>query len=211
MGLIYWNIINTLLQKTTNEPTLYFNMIKYIINGDGPKKECDIMYSIPITYFNFEKCIEFKNNNDNCLKSFIINIDNKKDEIIDLYNLPFSKENEIIRYTDNRDKPFNSNHRMSHTPFIIFKNKMYKLPDKDKDELKFIKNGENIELKLKNENYKHVNYKGIATYHDEIRTIKDEIFKSELVLNFKTDYEKYLNKNITKEDEYKFISKLIKF
>ena len=207
MGLIYWNIINTLLQKPTNEPILYFNMIKYIINGDGPKKECDIMYSIPITYFNFEKCIEFKNNNDNCLKSFIICVDGKKDEIVDLYNLPISKTNEIIRYVDNKDKPYNSNHRMSHTPFIIFGSKMYKLPDKD--DLKFVKNGENIEIKLKNENYKHVNYKGITTYHKEIRTIKDKIFKSDIILSFKTDYEKYLNENGNKkEDEYKFMCKI---
>jgi len=194
MGLIYWNIINTLLQKSTNEPILYFNMTKYIINGEGPKKECDIMYSIPITYFKFENCIKFKSDN-NCLKSFIISVDNKIDEIIDLYNLPFT--NEIIRYVDNKDYPFNSTHRKTHEPFIIYQNKMYKLSH---NSLTFIKDSKDIKIKSKMK---------FITHHKEIRTIKDELFKSKIILSFKTDYEQYLiNDKLQKEDEYKFICRL---
>jgi len=121
----------------------------------------------------------------------------KINEIIDLYNLPFT--NKIIRYVDNRDYPFNSTHRMSHTPFIIYQNKMYKLSHNN---LTFIKYSKGIKIKSRMK---------FIIYHKEIRTIKDEIFKSELILSFKTDYEKYLKENITKEDEYKFICKLIKF
>jgi len=52
-------------------------LTKYIIKGDGPSKDCDIMYSLPLSYFKFKKFMIIKNNNKNCLKSlnFIINID----------------------------------------------------------------------------------------------------------------------------------------
>ena len=203
MGLLYWNIINTLLTKK-QQPTLYFSIQNRTTNKHKTiLKYCE-MYAVPLNYFintyNTDKII-FKNNTHDYLNSFKI-VYNDVDKVINITSLPHT--NKIIKYLDNKDKPFKNDRTMCHSPFIISGDKMYKLPDDDI--LIFDKqNG----LMLLKENYEHGNYNGITTYHKEIRTIKDKIFKSDIILSFKTDYEKYLNENGNKkEDEYKFMCKI---
>ena len=201
MGILYWNIINTLILKT-KEPTLYFSIpIK-----QGRQEKYDIMYSLPITYFRFNNYIIFKNNARDFLKSFIINIDGVE-KIINIDSLP--KNNIVIKYCDNKDKPFRNNNKMKHTPFII-SNNMYKLPETNN--LKFVKSEDDIRLELKNESYTHGGYNGITIFHNEIRTINNEFFKNKNnILDFKQNYERYLinDKNIKLEDEYKFMLKYV--
>jgi hypothetical protein len=52
--------------------------------------------------------------------------------------------------------------------------------------------------------------KQVITYHNEIRTIKNDVFKSKIILSYKKDYEQYLiNNGKTKYDEYIFNIKYI--
>jgi len=208
MGLLYWNIINTLLTKK-QLPTLYFSVqVKKIKKNKNVLKYCEL-YAIPLNYFietfKTDKII-FKNDNHDYLNNFKI-VYNRITKVIKISSLPHTTK--IIKYLDNKDKPFKNNINMCHSPFIISDNKMYKLPEDDI----LIFNKQNGLILLK-EKYKHAGYSGITIYHKEIRTIKDEYFNSTTLLKFNEDYETYLNNildtvSITLKSEYEFSLKYV--
>lgn len=198
MGLLYWNIINTLIKNDKYNNKLIFSVIG---------KDIDVMYSLPLEYFienyGVKKSISFENGID-YLKEFKIIVDGKE-TYIKINSLP--REEQIISYKDNKDTPLRNSEKMSHTPILIIENKIIKLPEYDI--LKFDNNLNKLftfdDLKQR----KHGRYNLITNYTDKIRTIKD--IKNVEEMCFDKKYQQHLTNNSNIDIEYKYLCSFIKY
>ena len=203
MGLIYWNILNTLIKNDD------FNN-KFVFSINHIDDVCEMYYcdlNDFIKLFNVKKSITFKQPKMQFIKKFGIKVDDFKP--VDVEINKFNKLNRklIIKYKDNLDKPMNNKTQMYHSPILIINQTIIKLPKNNI--LTFeIKNSmlvptfEMEQLKT----LKHVNYALCTTFHKEIRTLTT--FKC--ILSYDNNYEQYLTDNTTKKDEYEFSLKFIK-
>ena len=196
MGLIYWNIINTLIGGERFNNTFVFT-----VNNFG--EDCKMYYcklNDFIELFNIKHYITFKQPKTKFLTRFAIDVDGSEREI-DICDFNQNGRKFIISYQDNRDTPLDNTTQMYHSPFLIMNQTIIKLPKNDI--LKFEIQNSKLkptfkldELKL----LKHGNYNVCTVFHPEIRTL----IIYDCTLSFKSDYECFLTKGITKKQEYEF-------
>lgn len=192
MGLLYLNIVNTLLSSQKYNNSLVFSIVsktksksktktksktkkksensKSLISSNSKYDNlCYISLIDLIKYLNVKSNIIFKQPKDNFIETFNVIVDGQE-RIINISSI-ICLSKHIIKFIDNRDLPINNNKRMHHSPFIIYNNYNIKFPKSSI--LNFDNNCKLItdwEI-LKNSDEKHDNYNLITPYNPSLTHI----------------------------------------
>ena len=166
MGILYLNIINTLLGSEKYNNSLVFSIVNHSKSkfSKKPKIEYDDLYYISLSdlfkFLNVKDNIIFKQPTNKFIETFDIIIDGQNKTINTSSIIHLSKH--IIKFIDNKDLPINNNKRMHHSPFIIYNNCNIKLPNSSMLSFNSLgilqSNWENLKSET------HVNYHLITPY-----------------------------------------------
>ena len=165
MGLLYLNIINTLLKSNNYDNSLIFSICSNV--------KYDVLYSISLErlfkYLNVKNSVVFKQPSCEFTKTFNVIVDGSEKTIRLAQLVNISKE--IIKFNDNKDLPIGNKKTMHHSPFIIYNNHNIKLPKSNI--LKFDMNCKLMESweVFKNTSEKHAGYNLITPCINELTTI----------------------------------------
>jgi hypothetical protein len=195
MGILYLNLINTLLASQKYDKSLIFSIVstnsthKHKTQKEKNKTPIyyDDLYYISLSdlfkFLNVKSNIIFKQPRDEFIKTFDVIIDGeyktiKTDSIVHLAK-------HIIKFADNKDLPINNTIQMHHSPFIIYNNHNIKLPNSlilnfDK-ECNLITKWETFETT----NEKHANYNLITPFISSLTPINLKSFNKLSFKNFK--------------------------
>ena len=133
MGILYLNLVNSLLGSGKYNNSLVFSIVNYSKSKSSkkPKTEYDDLYYVSLSdlfkFLHVKDNIIFKQPHDKFIETFDVIVDGQSKTINTSSIIHLSKH--IIKFIDNKDLPINNNKRMHHSPFIIYNNCNVKLPN----------------------------------------------------------------------------------
>jgi hypothetical protein len=195
MGLLYFNIINTIIKSKSYNKCLFFSFPDNT-NFDGLYY---IQFDDLFKLLGVKEEITFISPSCNYINSFNISIDGGYVRNIETINL-LSESKRLLQYCDNKDFPFYNKNRMKHSPFIIYNNVSIKFPT---SRILTVDSSYKIHNFEKLKDYKHCNYNLITEYIKEIRTFKE---LKDISYSFK-NFKKYLD-NGNAEEEKRIFTRL---